>query len=133
MQERAPNPGEPEHSTTPSNPNFTLPKRDAVSEGNWTEYESRGYRPLVEGAVSDKGLTHMIDSAQHFYGTENVVTGDAYDLEAGRPLHHKPGRSIYVSPEGIEYAKERNEAILEQLHGTQSKDSPTPEAGPGLS
>src|ERR1700729_3104093 len=76
-------------------PNFELSHRDVIHEDNWSEYEAMGFRPVPE----------PFGSGQAMYGVENIYSGDAYDYDARRPLRHKPGTSMYTSPEGLERAK----------------------------
>jgi hypothetical protein len=86
-----------------SGPEFVLPHRKAVTEANWAEWEAKGVRPLPPfEAVIDANLAGDFDAAQGLAGIENVWTGDAFDLEAGRPLADKPGTGIYVTEEGIQ-------------------------------
>jgi hypothetical protein len=83
---------------TPENndyvPDFEL-HRDVVSEGNWLEYEAKGFSEFMPYTNEDD-----LSFARNVCGIEHVYTGDAYDDDAGRPLRHKPGRSIYVDPQG---------------------------------
>lgn len=101
-------------------PDWVQGHQGAVHEGNWAEFEAKGFRPLSPVFDYPGGL----ESAQSIYGTEHVYTGDRYDRAAGRPLRHKPGTSIYIDPEG--------EAIgHEKLHEWQQKHQP--ETDPGSS
>lgn len=78
-------------------PNFILPKHDVIHEDNWAEYEAKGFVPSID----------TLHSAQLWAGTKNAYTGDAYDWKAHRPLRHKPGKSVYLSPEGVEQKRQR--------------------------
>ncbi len=91
-------------------PNFELTHHGAIREDNWAEYEAKGFQP-----VEDLGLRFV----QGFYGVEHVYTGDAYDEKAARPLRHKPGTGIYVSPEGLAVGAEAVRKSRESLrmHG----------------
>lgn len=90
-------------------PDFTLPKIDAITEENWPEYEARGFEPRSAHALDpEKGKWSALELARDFYGIEHVYTGDAFDEQAGRPLRHKPGKSVYVSPEGMEGYRQRS-------------------------
>jgi hypothetical protein len=84
-----------------SEPNFSLAHRDAVREDSWAEYEAAGIK-VEKRVVSDSNFDDEYDRAQTYYGVENVYSGDAFDEKEGRPLRHKPGRGIYVLPEGYE-------------------------------
>lgn len=92
-------------------PDFELPKHDVIHEDNWPQYQARGF---VE--VSELGL----DLAQSLYGAENVYTGDSYDYSATRPLRHKPGIGVYVSPDGLK-RREAVRAEWERLRDERSR------------
>jgi hypothetical protein len=97
-------------------PDFERPNLGAIREDNWAEYEVQGFRPIAED----------LSSAQLLYGTENVFTGDAYDYDARRPLRHKPGTYVYVSPEGFKLAAEKHRkwAEADRQRQTQSGEGP---------
>lgn len=81
---------------------FVLSRRDVIHEGNWAVYEAQGFVSLPNA-----GLLNEVRSAQITYGVENVYTGDKWDYGAKRPLRHKPGRGIYIHPDGLAYAARR--------------------------
>ena len=83
-------------------PDFELSHRDAVRESNWSEYEAQGFGVVWEAVDPDDSLGQLAFARDEF-GIANVYTGDAFDHEADRPLRHKPGMGIYVSPEGVSY------------------------------
>ncbi len=85
-------------------PDFELPRHDAIREDNWPEYQAKGFRPVDN---VEEGDPTNLDYAQSVYGVEHVYTGDAYSYADERPLRHKPGMSIYVTPEGMKRATER--------------------------
>jgi hypothetical protein len=88
-------------------PDFELPHYGAVREDNWEEYKAKGFSVLWSGLKEETGLLpNLLRSAEIEHGVENVFTGDAYDYDAERPLHHKPGIAIYVSPEGRKRAEQ---------------------------
>lgn len=95
-------------------PNFVLAHRDAVREDNWEGYEARGFRLYVTSdpaTISERTFRKFVASAEATFGAANVYTGDCFDHEAGRPLRHKPGRSIYIDPAGIEQADRRGSQL----------------------
>jgi hypothetical protein len=87
--------GSPEHT-----PDFDLLHYDVIHEDNWAEYQAKGYEPI--GDFYPKRL----DMMRNVFGAHNLYTGDAWDYDEGRPLRHKPGSSIYTSPEGIRHSAE---------------------------
>jgi hypothetical protein len=103
-------------------PNFEMPHHDAIHEDNWAEYQAKGFEP-----VSDVKAEHL-DAMQNIYGAHNLYTGDAYDDDAGRPLRHKPGGSIYTSPEGLRHAAEMRRRHEENEHGHQTQSGSDPAA-----
>jgi hypothetical protein len=105
--------GEGEGISPEYEPDFVLPLRDAIREDNWEEYAAQGFavRPTIG---SEKTLLTELSSAESTYGTGNVYTGDAFDYDAGKPLRHRPGEGIYISPAGLEYARQREAKIREQ-------------------
>ena len=108
----------PDIEATGYTPDFELPRQGAIREDNWAKYEARGFRTVPE----------PFDGAQMFYGIPNVYSGDAYDHEAGRPLRHKPGTSVYVSPEGFEYRAELMRRFNEALGRHQESSGKDPAA-----
>jgi hypothetical protein len=99
-------------------PDFELSHRGVIHEDNWAEYEARGFEHLRD-SLDFAHSPHDLNFAQTFYGVENVYTGDSYDDDAKRPLRHKPGVGIYVSPEGIKYreAQRAEHARWMRQHG----------------
>lgn len=83
-------------------PDFELSHRDMVREDNWAEYQALGFQPFWANTDADDSLKY-ISFAQSEFGVGNVYTGVAYDYDEERPLRHKPGVGIYVSPEGLAY------------------------------
>jgi hypothetical protein len=91
-------------------PNFELPRYGVVREDNWEEFRAKGYSVVFSDLDGDEtriSASSILAAEESNYGVENVLTGDAYDYEADRPLRHKPGIGIYVSPEGREHAAKR--------------------------
>lgn len=110
---------------------LVFPNRDAVREDNWEEYKSKGFGVLWPSIDRDDYGERVVTYAQWEFGTGNVYTGDSYDDEAGRPLRHKPGMGIYVSPEGVEYHDARRAQRLKyedarraQRQAQSSSDDP---------
>jgi hypothetical protein len=102
----------PEHTD-----DFTRPNIDAVTEGNWQELTAAGVT-VLDPCVAEEKLQRYLKFCQSTWGTANVLTGDPFDEKEGRPLHHMPGRGIYVRPEGTAYRAEmeqRNAELLRQL------------------
>lgn len=86
-------------------PDWELPKHDAITEANWAEYEAQGFVPVPE----------RLSGAQNHYGAENVYTGDEWDADAGRPLRHKPGKTVYVNPAGLKHGEEMTARIIRSM------------------
>jgi hypothetical protein len=86
------------------NPNFVFGGNRVISEANWVEYEARGVRNVVEAIPEDDDAALRDELARKGkdYGATNLLLGDAFDQEAGRPLQHKPGVGLYVTAEGAE-------------------------------
>jgi hypothetical protein len=114
---------------TDHEPDFELARRNAIRENNWPEYEARGFQP-VPGDGADPTV---LDLQQSYYGVENVYTGHAYDADAGRPLQHKPGVGIYVDPEGLAIAEEKERKWTEQSARWREDDGFQSEGGPAAS
>jgi hypothetical protein len=110
-------PGDGEHSTgAGQTPDFELPRHDAIREGSWAEYEAKGFVPTP----------FDFDYAQGVYGPEHVYSGDEFSWAEGRPLRHKPGTGVYVSPEGIRLASERKHEQQERLRERRERGEPDP-------
>jgi hypothetical protein len=95
-----------------SDPNFVLPRFNAIHEGNWAEYEAQGFVPFEPIDRPDPPVSDELASTQDFYGKANVYTGDAWDVQAGRPLRHKPGATVYVR---IEAGEERTAEVAAEM------------------
>lgn len=69
------------------------------------EYEAQGVSNVVEAIPDDDetALRKELSLDGHFYGAENLLLGDAFDTDAGRPLRLKPGIGVYVTVEGREH------------------------------
>ncbi len=91
-----------------SEPNFELPNRGAISEDNWEEYKALGF-DVLHSAVSEEALAGKLQTSEGTYGATNVFTGDAFDEDADRPLRHKPGVGVYISPAGEEFSRQQDE------------------------
>lgn len=103
--------GEEGKSQSEYEPNFVFSHKDAIREDNWGEFAAQDIRPVFTAGrdYDARLLKGMIASAQNRYGGPgNVYTGDVFDIEAQRPLRHKPGRQIYVTPAGFEYAQQQD-------------------------
>lgn len=85
-----------------SGPEFVLPHRGAVTEANWHVWQAEGVRPVPGFEAMTRDTTRVLHLLQKTSGTENVWTGDAFDLAEGRPLADKPGVGIYATEEGIQ-------------------------------
>ncbi len=103
-------------------PDFELPRHDAIHENNWPEYEARGFRPVEDVDVDD---VRVLKHAQATYGVEHVYTGDAFGYAEHRPLHDKPGKSIYVTPEGRKLAAERAREWQARLRKEREHEKPS--------
>lgn len=97
-------------------PDWELPKHNAITEANWAEYEAQGFVPVPER------LSH----AQNHYGAENVYTGDEWDADAGKPLRHKPGKTVYVNPAGLKHGEEMTARII-RSRGEPGYSPPPPD------
>jgi hypothetical protein len=105
---------------TNHSPDFELPRHDAIHEDNWAEYQAQGFLPVPED----------LKSTQNICGIENVFTGDSYDYDTGRPLRHKPGSTVYVSPAGL---KRREAWFIEHRELLRSVAQDSPDGGPTAS
>jgi hypothetical protein len=87
------------------NPNFVFGGNRIISEENWTEYEVKGVRNLVAAIPDDDevALREELSADARLYLPENLLLGDAFDAEAGRPLRLKSGIGVYVTTAGQEY------------------------------
>lgn len=81
-------------------PDFVIPGWNVISEGNWPEYQAKGFTflknqddPANASNMSELGRTEL------FHGSGRVFTGAAFDVDEGRPLAHKPGIGIYLAPD----------------------------------
>lgn len=86
---------QPQPDRSEGEQSFVMPRHGVIREDNWAEYEAQGFQAVPE----------PLGFAQHIYGTPNVYTGDEYDWDAERPLHHKPGVGVYTNPAGFEHAE----------------------------
>ena len=91
---------------------FILPNLEAVHEDNWQELAAQGVT-VLESCISDNDLPVYLQFCQATWGTPNVLTGDAFDEDAQRPLRLRPGHGLYVRPEGWQYYRERKQRIGE--------------------
>lgn len=98
-------------------PNFVFGGKRVVSEENWAQYQAEGVVNIVdsldEGEVQ-KFRESLAREAEGI-GPENLLLGDAYDREAGRPLRYKPGVGVYATAAGLE--REQALARAGRLHG----------------
>lgn len=94
------------------NKEFTLPNIDAVKEANWQEMSAQGVRVVDECLTTERSMRVALKFAQAMWGTQNVLTGDAFDEKEQRPLHLKPGRGVYIRAEGLAY----HETIVKPRH-----------------
>ena len=79
---------------------------ERVGEANWEWFRAEGFRPhktLSQEEVEQlrhTPLNRQPDSILSYeFGSDNVRTGDVYDPESDRPLHHIPGMTLYVRDE----------------------------------
>lgn len=86
-------------------PDFVFGGNRKISEENWLEYEAQGARNVIESIPEEdeEALRKELEWGRRYYGAENILLGDAFDADAGRPLRLKPGIGIYVTAEGGEY------------------------------
>jgi hypothetical protein len=92
-----------EQPPSPENePNFVFGGARVISEANWSEYEAQGVRNVVDAIPpeDENALRDELERKGRSYGTGNLLLGDAFDQEASRPLHLKPGIGVYVTAEG---------------------------------
>jgi hypothetical protein len=83
-----------------TDPNFEF-HHDVIREDNWTEYEARGFTPDAgRRVINQRDILREVQVSRGVFGLHNVYTGDAWDDEAGRPLRHKPGKSVYIDVQG---------------------------------
>jgi hypothetical protein len=80
-------------------PNFILPRHGVITQDNWPIFAAMGFIPLPEWS--------SLNLVQALCGVEHVYTGDAYDREAGRPSHDKPGICIYADAEGSDIGADK--------------------------
>ncbi len=108
-------------TTAPSDePDFLVPHpgpdsgktTQLVDEMNWRWWNERA--ALGEGglfvafdALREDEVEEALRFARMMYGEEEVLTGDPFDRERGRPVRSQPGVGIYVTPRGRAYAEER--------------------------
>jgi hypothetical protein len=87
-----------------SDPNFVLVRINAIHEDNWPEYEAQGFVPLkpIDRPDPDPTAFGELDITRSVHGDANIYTGDAWDEQAGRPLRHKPGGTMYLRMEAEE-------------------------------
>jgi hypothetical protein len=107
-------------------PNFTLPHFDAITESNWEEYNDQGFGVLWADIEEPKLFESLWETAKRQYGVANVFSGDAFDFDSERPLRHKPGTAIYVSPAGFQYKEEydrRNPGLYQSPVGDEPAES----------
>jgi hypothetical protein len=100
------------------NPNFVFGGNRVISEENWSEYEADGVSNLIE-AIPDSDeieLRRELSRIGHFYGTENLLLGDAFDADTGRPLRLKPGVGMYVTTEGREHFRHHFQSAARPSH-----------------
>jgi hypothetical protein len=114
-----------EQSASDAEPNFTRPRPDVISEDNWQEYEAKGYGFLEnQDSLTDPAQRSELDRIKRIFGSENVVTGHAFDLAERRPLRHKPGIGIYIAPEAdLKLAKDAEELDAKAAKERQSSDT----------
>ncbi len=88
-------------------PDFIFGGARIVSEANWAELQQQGVRNLVEAIPDDDddALRDELKWKGLFYGGANLLLGDAFDKDAGRPLRNKPGLGLYTTPAGLEEAR----------------------------
>jgi hypothetical protein len=92
-------------------------RSNVITEENWPEYQSQGFRALDISPADPNDARAMGKArgeAGYWFG--KYYTGHAYDRDEGRPLRHKPGVSMYVDPEGIQYYGQQLVKYPEDLH-----------------
>jgi hypothetical protein len=91
-------------------PNFVFGGNRVVSEENWAQYQAEGVVSIID-ALDEGDLEQFratLAKEVEGIGVENLLLGDAFDRDAGRPLRHKPGVGVYATAAGIE----REEALV---------------------
>jgi hypothetical protein len=89
---------------TEHTPDFVFGGKRIVSEATWPEYEAQGVSNITAAIPEDdeKRLREELERRGRDYGAENLLLGDAFDVETGRPFHHKPGIGVYATAAGVE-------------------------------
>jgi hypothetical protein len=100
--------GTPEEGTPEYDPNFVFGGKRIISEDNWPEYEAQGVGNVIDAIPEeDDAIRRALSDKVRIYGDANILLGDAFDADAGRPLRHKPGIGIYATAQGIEDGRHR--------------------------
>ncbi|HET7060199.1 MAG TPA: hypothetical protein VFH99_02690 [Candidatus Saccharimonadales bacterium] len=117
--------------TADSDPNFVRVRRDIITEDNWPEYAAKGF-VFLENQEDRADATHLsrIDSVENFFGSKNVYTGHAFDLDEERPLAHKPGLGIYAGPDADQ---ELARCWPQEEETGDGRQSPPSQGGPASS
>jgi hypothetical protein len=101
-------------------PDFVFGGNRVISEETWSDYEAQGVSNLIEAMPGndEAALREELSRKGHFYGAGNLLLGDAFDADTGRPLRLKPGIGLYVTAEGREHFHRRFQS------STKSDSSP---------
>lgn len=100
-------------------PDFVFGGKRVISEDNWAEYEAQGVENVVE-AVPEDDIDMLRDELAEkgsLYGVGNLLLGDAFDVDAGGPLRHKPGIGIYITSDGAAQREGRGAEASDQEQG----------------
>lgn len=76
---------------------FELPYHDAVTAGNWEQRRDEGFRWYGNDTRGETARFIATVFQQNNYGAENVLTGDPYRYNSGKPIESREGKfGIYV-------------------------------------
>lgn len=105
------------HNGFEHGPDYVFGGNRGVSEDTWPSHEMAGVENVIEALPEDdpEALREALAVEGHFYGSEHLMLGDAFDQASQRPLRHKPGIGMYTTRAGAV----RRESILR----TRSEDS----------
>lgn len=87
-----------EHIAPNGEPDFTIPKLNAITESNWPEYQAKGY-VFHENIPAQGAALALPEVTAQVWEREDVLLGQAFDETEGRPLANMPGIGVYFGPE----------------------------------
>lgn len=88
-----------EQPGTSSEPNFTIPRLSVINETNWPEYQAKGFA-FYTNVPDAKALRSKGGAGWTYRNREDIdiLAGEAFNEDEGRPLAYMPGIGIYVGP-----------------------------------